>query len=95
MKLYRAGAYGAMVEDDAGKWVHVDDLAERGSGARQDAFYVIEQFTNGKSQGYWNGGSSRSFVPDIDAAMQFCRYVDAQRAIAGWHWQDVKITEHL
>ncbi len=58
-------------------------------------FWVIEQFTDGKSQGYWDGGSSRSFTKDIDASQQFCRKVDAHRAIWGWHWKDVRITEHL
>lgn len=63
--------------------------------SRSGSFWVVEQFVNEQSQGYWNGGSSRDFVKNIDDAMQFCRKLDANRAIWGWHWQDVKVTEHL
>ena len=62
---------------------------------RQDPFYVVEQFVDGQSKGYWTGGSSRDFTTRIDDAMQFCRREDATKAIWGWHWQDVRITEHL
>lgn len=58
-------------------------------------FWVVEQFQGGQSAGYWDGGSSRSFVIDIDKAIQFCRRQDAMWVIVGWHWKDVKITEHI
>jgi hypothetical protein len=58
-------------------------------------FWVIEQFTDGQSSGYWDGGSSRSFVAAIDKAVQFCRKEDAATIKRGWHWQDCQITEHL
>lgn len=57
-------------------------------------FWVLERFENDQSLGYWNGASSRSFVNDIDAAVQFRRKEDAMPIKRSWHWQDVKITEH-
>jgi hypothetical protein len=58
-------------------------------------FWVVERFDDGKSAGYWNGSHSRDFQPDINEAIQFCRRRDAMWVIAGWHWKDVKITEHI
>jgi hypothetical protein len=58
-------------------------------------FWVIERFENGQSQGYWDGGNSRTFVRDIEQAIHFCREQDARPIVRSWHWQDVKITEHL
>ena len=62
---------------------------------RNRSFWVCERFENGKSAGYWDGGSSRSFVPDIDKAIQFCRKEDVFWVTGGWHWKDTKQTEHL
>lgn len=59
------------------------------------SFWVVERFENGRSAGYWDGASSRSFQPDIDQAIHFCRQQDAFWATRGWHWNDVRITEHL
>jgi hypothetical protein len=59
-----------------------------------ESFWVIEQFTDGKSSGYWGGLSSREFTPDIESAIQFHRRWDAAWAIKGWHWTDVRPTEH-
>ena len=59
------------------------------------SFWVVERFEHGKSAGYWDGGSSRSFVPEIDKAVQFVRKQDAFWAAKGWHWNDTKITEHI
>ena len=59
------------------------------------SFWVVERFEHGKSAGYWDGGSSRSFVPEIDKAVQFVRKQDAFWATKGWHWNDTKITEHI
>jgi hypothetical protein len=61
---------------------------------RQDSFWVVERFANGKSAGYWNGGNSREFVTKIKDAIQFCRRQDAMWGIVGWHWGDVELTEH-
>lgn len=58
-------------------------------------FWVVEQFTNGIGGKYWDGGNSRSFVTDIDKAIQFCRHDDAFWASKGWHWGDTKITQHV
>lgn len=58
-------------------------------------FHVVERFEDGKSAGYWDGGNSRSFISDIDKAVQFCRKQDAFWATRGWHWNDTKITEHI
>ena len=58
-------------------------------------FWVVERFDHGRSGGYWDGGSSRSFVTDIDQAIQFNRRQDAKNLIVGWHWADVQITAHL
>lgn len=63
--------------------------------SRARAFWVIEQFIDGKSRGYWDGGNSRSFQPDINRAVQFFRKQDAFWATRGWHWDDVQITEHM
>ena len=60
-----------------------------------NTFWVIERFENGKSAGYWDGGSSRSFIADIEKAIHFCRRQDAFWATRGWHWGDTQITEHL
>lgn len=58
-------------------------------------FWVVERFENNTSAGYWNGSHSRDFQPDINEAIQFCRRRDAMWVIAGWHWKDVQITEHV
>lgn len=60
-----------------------------------DSFWVVELFENGKSSGYWDGGSSRSFTLNIHEAVQFRRQQDAARVTQGWHWNDTRITEHL
>lgn len=57
-------------------------------------FWVLERVENDQSAGYWNGLNSRSFVSDIDAAVQFRRREDALPIKSSWHWQDVEITEH-
>ena len=57
-------------------------------------FWVVERFENGKSAGYWDGGSSRSFTRDIDKAVQFRRRQDGFWVTHGWHWGDTQITEH-
>lgn len=57
-------------------------------------FWVIERFEDGQSAGYWNGMNSRSFVTNIEAAIQFRRREDALPIKSSWHWRDVKITEH-
>lgn len=58
-------------------------------------FWVVERFENSKGAGYWDGGSSRSFVTDINQAVHFCRRQDAMWVMRGWHWGDVEITEHV
>lgn len=58
-------------------------------------FWVVERFEDDRSAGYWDGGNSRSFVADIDNAIQFCRRQDAMWVIVGWHWRDVQTTEHI
>lgn len=68
------------------------DNDDRGPG---EVFWVVEHFERGKSGGYWDGGSSRSFTPNIDAAIQFHRQQDAKNLIVGWHWADVQITSHM
>jgi hypothetical protein len=70
------------------------EAALRG-GMAQSSFWVVEQFKDGKSCGYWDGASSRSFTRDINRAVQFCRKDDAYWATRGWHWGDTQITEHL
>jgi hypothetical protein len=62
--------------------------------AQTDFFWVIEQFEHGRSAGYWNGCSSRSFVNDIDAAIQFRRKEDAIPIHSSWHWKDTQVTQH-
>ena len=59
------------------------------------SFWVIEQFVDGKSQGYWFGNSSREFSTDIDKAIQFRRREDAARVKSAWHWKDTEVTEHM
>ncbi|MDB5777551.1 MAG: hypothetical protein JWP38_3684 [Herbaspirillum sp.] len=58
-------------------------------------FWVVEQFTNGQSSGYWDGANSRSFISDIEKAVHFCRHEDALWSTRGWHWNDTQITEHV
>lgn len=65
--------------------------AERSSSV----FYVIERFEDGRSMGYWDGGSERSLFPDIDMAIQFRRRRDAIPIIRPWHRRDCQITEHI
>ena len=60
-----------------------------------NSFWVVERFEDGRSAGYWDGGSSRSFTADIDRAVQFHRQRDAFWATRSWHWQDTKIIEHM
>jgi hypothetical protein len=57
-------------------------------------FWVIERFENGQSKGYWNGMNSRSFISDIDCAVQFRRKEDALPIHSSWHWTDTRITQH-
>lgn len=57
-------------------------------------FWVIERFEHQQSKGYWDGGSSRSFTPDIEKAIQFCRREDCFWATRGWHWVDTQFTQH-
>lgn len=57
-------------------------------------FWVIERLENGQSVGYWNGCNSRSFVTNIDAAIQFRRREDATPIKSSWHWKDTQITQH-
>lgn len=64
-------------------------------GEAPKSFWVVEQFTDGCSTGYWDGGSSRSFTADIDKAVHFCRHTDGFWATRGWHWGDTKLTEHI
>jgi hypothetical protein len=59
------------------------------------AFWVLEQFTEGRSTGYWDGGNSRSFTTDINKAVQFCRKDDAFWGTRGWRGQDTQIMEHI
>ena len=59
------------------------------------SFHVVERFEDGRSVGYWDGGNSRSFVSDINKAVQFCRKEDAFWVTRGWHWSGTKITEHV
>lgn len=59
------------------------------------SFWVVERFENGRSVGYWDGGSSRHFVTDIDKAIQFCRKMDAYFVVRLWHWKDIEICEHI
>jgi hypothetical protein len=61
----------------------------------RQSFWVIERFENGRSAGYWDGASSRSFLLDIEKAIQFRRREDCFWATRGWHWTDVQFTEHL
>ncbi len=61
----------------------------------EQSYWVVEQFKDGRSQGYWDGGSSRSFVADIQQAVQFRRKQDVFWATKGWHWDDTQITEHI
>ena len=63
--------------------------------AEREAFWVLERFVDGKSQGYWNGGSSRSFIPNINEAIQFRRRQDAMPIWSSWHWTDVEVVEHV
>ncbi|MDE2469660.1 MAG: hypothetical protein KGL35_13215, partial [Bradyrhizobium sp.] len=58
-------------------------------------FWVVERFENEQSAGYWSGGNSRAFLTDIEKAVHFCRREDAMWTIIGWHWGDVRITEHV
>lgn len=72
------------------------DHSEReAANAGGRTFWVVEQFKDGRSSGYWDGGNSRQFTNDIDKAIQFCRHADALWATRGWHWGDTKITEHI
>lgn len=59
------------------------------------SFWVVERIKDGRGAGYWDGGSSDSFVTNIDAAIQFCRQSDAFWATRGWHANGTKITEHM
>ena len=61
---------------------------------QEGTFWVVERFEKGHSAGYWNGGSSRSFIANIDDAVHFSRKEDAFWTTRGWHWTDTQITEH-
>lgn len=62
---------------------------------RANSFWVVERFKDGRSDGYWTGGSSRDFTTDINKAVQFRRHDDAFWVTRGWHWDDTKISEHI
>jgi len=64
-------------------------------GVAVQSFWVIEQFKDGVGGKYWAGDSSRDFVDDVEKAVQYRRKSDAWRATRGWHWTDIKHTEHL
>lgn len=101
---YRAAA--AVHENRAGSWSLTDrelvalcDMAlsraaEPPTGTER-SFWVVERWEDSRSIGYWDGGSSRHFVTDIDKAIQFCRKQDAFWTTRGWHWKDTKICEHM
>lgn len=63
--------------------------------ANPRTFWVVEKITNGLGGNYWDGGSSRSFTTDIEAAIQFCRKQDGLWVARNWHWSDIKLTEHM
>lgn len=69
---------------------------QHGSAAQAVASsWVLEKTAVGAQPAYWDGGSSVSFVTDIEKCVHFCRKEDAFWATRGWRGQDTKLTEHV
>lgn len=82
-------------EPDEDGNVIATNLATAHGEREPESYWVVERMEDGRSAGYWDGGNSRQFQPDITKAVQYRRRQDALTAIIGWHWKDVVITEHL
>jgi hypothetical protein len=80
--------------DAGGKSIYEFITELQARPAAPPTFWVVERFENGKSAGYWDGGHSRSFQPDIEKAVHYCRREDAFWSTRGWHWDDIQLTEH-
>lgn len=100
-KQNSSGAYGfcasapKKADEPTGNEGSPEHRTDAESGVVDVSFWVVEQFTDGKSNGYWDGGHSGSFTTDINKAVQFRRKDDAFWATRGRHWNDVRLTEHI
>lgn len=70
---------------------------QQGAGLMNRSFWVLEQFKDDQSQGYWKGCRARHFTGTIEEATQFCRRQDvlSQLTHHSWAGYDVRPTEHL